>query len=120
MAESIDKPRTLCRLSSMDEKQRRNGEPRLSYQSVKVLNAFLSAPAQELAGADLIAGAAIPSGTLYPILFRFEEAGWLTSRWEKGEASAKGRPLRKLYRITATGLARAAAERKEFLRGLAT
>ena len=104
----------------MVTKHKQKADPRLSYQSIKVLNTFLSAPSQELAGADLISCAEIPSGTLYPILLRFEEAGWLSSRWEKGDPKLKGRPLRKLYRITASGLARASAERKEFLRGLAT
>ncbi len=100
--------------------RRSRSEPRPSFQSIKVLNTFLSAPLQELAGADLLSLADIPSGTLYPILFRFEEAGWLTSRWEKGDPRAKGRPLRKLYRLTGSGLAKAAALRQEFLGGLAT
>jgi PadR family transcriptional regulator, regulatory protein PadR len=98
--------------------QESSSEPRLSYQSCKVLNAFLAEPSRELAGADLITGAKVPSGTLYPILLRFEYAGWLRSRWEKGDASEKGRPLRKLYRITGSGLARGAELRDEFLRGL--
>jgi PadR family transcriptional regulator, regulatory protein PadR len=114
----LDKIDPLCRLSSMIKKTL--SEPRLSYQSVKVLNTFLSTPSRELAGADLISGLEIASGTLYPILARFEEAGWLMSRWERGDPKIKGRPLRKLYRITANGLTRAAVERKEFLRGLAT
>ncbi len=115
---NIDNIATLCRLSSMVKKQA--PEPRLSYQSIKVLNTFLGAPAKELAGADVISGLDIPSGTLYPILSRFEEAGWLTSRWEKGDPKVKGRPLRKLYRITASGLTRATLERNDFLRGFAT
>jgi DNA-binding PadR family transcriptional regulator len=101
-------------------KRKSHADPRPSYQSIKVLSTFLSSPAQELAGADLLSLADIPSGTLYPILFRFEQAGWLTSRWEKGDPRAKGRPLRKLYRITGAGLARAAALRQEFLGGLTT
>jgi DNA-binding MarR family transcriptional regulator len=100
-------------------KQNPTGEPRLSYQSIKILNAFLSSPTRELAGADLIAGTEIPSGTLYPILFRFEEAGWLTSRWEKGDPKDKGRPLRKFYQITGSGLAKAAEVRDTFLRRFA-
>jgi len=92
-------------------------EPRFSYQSFKVLNCFLANPSKEMAGADLITTLDIPAGTLYPILARFEEAGWLTSRWEKGDPKSKGRPLKKLYRITSSGLARAATERKGFLRG---
>jgi hypothetical protein len=97
-----------------------HAEPRPSYQSIKVLTTFLSSPARELAGADLLSLADIPSGTLYPILFRFEEAGWLTSRWERGDPRAKGRPLRRLYRITGAGIAKAATLRQEFMGGLTT
>jgi hypothetical protein len=92
-----------------------SGDPPISFQSAKVLNAFISDPSRELAGADLIVGAKVPSGTLYPILLRFEDAGWLKSRWETGDPCLKGRPLRKLYRITGAGLAKAAEIRKEFL-----
>jgi DNA-binding PadR family transcriptional regulator len=102
------------------KKEKPRTDPRPSYQSIKVLNSFLSSPARELSGADLLSFAGIPSGTLYPILIRFEEAGWLTSRWEKRHAGLQGRPVRKLYRITGAGAAKAAALREEFLGGLAT
>ena len=92
-----------------------SSDPPISFQSAKVLNAFIRDPSRELAGADLIVGAKVPSGTLYPILLRFEDVGWLKSRWETGDASVKGRPLRKLYRITGAGLAKAAEVRNEFL-----
>jgi PadR family transcriptional regulator, regulatory protein PadR len=102
--------------------KKRSGDkgPRLTFQSFKVLNAFISDPSRELSGADLIAGARIAAGTLYPILLRFEEAGWLVGRWEKGDPSVKGRPLRKLYRISGTGLAKGAAVREDFLTAFAT
>lgn len=52
-------------------------------------------------------------GTLYKALSRMETAGWLTSTWEDAdEATAEGRPRRRLYSITADGraaLARAQA-----------
>jgi DNA-binding PadR family transcriptional regulator len=41
-------------------------------------------------------------GTLYKALGRLEEAGLLTSRWEKPEA-AEGRPRRRLYELTGQG-----------------
>lgn len=102
------------------KKETPHSDPRPSYQSIKVLNSFLASPSRELSGADLLSFAGIPSGTLYPILIRFEEAGWLTSRWEKRDAGVKGRPVRKLYRITGVGAAKAAALREEFLGGLTT
>jgi PadR family transcriptional regulator PadR len=115
---SLDIASYLYRLSSMGSPT--SGNRAISFQSAKVLNAFINDPSRELAGADLIIGAQVPSGTLYPILLRFEDAGWLKSRWETGDPSVKGRPLRRLYRITGAGLAKAAEIRKEFLGGLVT
>ncbi len=77
--------------------------PRLSYQALRVFQEFLKDPVQELSGADLIKALKLPSGTLYPILFRFERAGLLESQWEEADASALNRPRRRLYRITQTG-----------------
>jgi DNA-binding PadR family transcriptional regulator len=49
-------------------------------------------------------------GTLYRALERLEKAGMLKSRWEDPEAAgAERRPLRRLYRVTATGEAAHAA-----------
>lgn len=45
----------------------------------------------------------LSSGTLYPILLRFEDRGLLDSEWEKGKPQALGRPRRRLYSITAHG-----------------
>jgi PadR family transcriptional regulator PadR len=93
-------------------------EPRLTQQSHKVLSAFLNDPTGEFAGADLLDSTRLMSGTLYPILIRLEEAGWLRSRWERVDPSRAGRPRRRLYRITPGGLARVSALRAEILIGL--
>jgi PadR family transcriptional regulator PadR len=91
---------------------------RLSHSALKVLNMFFIDPRRELAGADLIVSARVASGTLYPMLQRFEDAGWLSSAWEKGEPSKKGRPLRRMYRITSAGLAKARDLCAEFRGGV--
>ena len=81
---------------------------RLSHQGLRVLRAFLDALAEdiraELAGADLMSAARISSGTLYPILLRFEKAGLLESRWESERPEALGRPRRRFYRMTQEGV----------------
>jgi len=41
------------------------------------------------------------SGSLYPILVRLRDRGWLEAKWE--ERPAAGRPARHLYRLTADG-----------------
>jgi len=48
----------------------------------------------------------VSHGTLYKALDRLENAGLITSRWEDAErAFGEGRPRRRLYRLTANGLA---------------
>ena|SRR5882724_12022054 len=77
--------------------------PRLTYQGLRILQEFLQDPVQELCGADLIKVLGFPSGTLYPILLRFERYNLLESRWEEANASTLNRPRRRLYRITPNG-----------------
>jgi DNA-binding PadR family transcriptional regulator len=81
----------------------RSSLPRLTYQGLRVLQEFLKDPIQELSGADLIKALKMPSGTVYPILLRFERVGLLESWWEEAEPSTLNRPRRRLYRITQTG-----------------
>ena len=79
-------------------------QPQNDLQTMKVLGAFASPRDEGLSGAEIARSTGLQSGTLYPILFRLEQAGWLESEWEEGEASYLGRPKRRLYRITAVGV----------------
>jgi PadR family transcriptional regulator PadR len=54
-------------------------------------------------GYDLSGRTSLKSGTLYPILARLHDSGWLETKWE--ESSEPGRPPRHLYRLTAIGRA---------------
>ena len=57
-------------------------------------------------GFDVIDITGIPGGTVYPALRRMEEAGHLTSKWEKPAlAQAESRPPRKYYELTRSGRA---------------
>jgi PadR family transcriptional regulator, regulatory protein PadR len=94
----------LCRLSTMGKPNR---DVRMSLQTLKVLEAFLENPTEQLSGADVNQRCGIASGTLYPILLRLESAGWFVSRWESIDPSSAGRPRRRLYRMTPSGLKRA-------------
>jgi PadR family transcriptional regulator, regulatory protein PadR len=78
-------------------------EPRLSAQTLKVLGALMSSRKNELSGADIARETKLASGTLYPILLRLEQAGWLASQWEEAAPSALGRPRRRLYHVTGVG-----------------
>jgi DNA-binding PadR family transcriptional regulator len=91
---------------------------RISLQTLRVLEAFLENPSHQLSGADLQRHCEIASGTLYPILLRLESAGWFVSRWETIDPVSAGRPRRRLYRLTPSGLARASEVFASFRRGV--
>lgn len=93
-------------------------EVRMSLQTMKVLEAFLENPTDQLSGAEVHRRSRLASGTLYPILLRLEAAGWFVSRWESIDPSSAGRPRRRLYRMTPTGLKRAGEVFASFSRGV--
>jgi PadR family transcriptional regulator len=75
---------------------------RISLQTVAVLNALQKSGKGWTHGYELSKITGLKSGTLYPILLRLHDEGWLEAKWESpGE---QGRPPRHLYRITASGL----------------
>lgn len=77
--------------------------PRITAQTLSILGVFLASPAQEVAGSDVARKTGLKSGTLYPALFRLEQAKWLQSKWEEGVPAELGRPRRRMYMLTATG-----------------
>lgn len=95
-----------------------NDDPRLTHQSLRVLYIFLNDPTADIAGSQIFDETQLASGTLYPILMRLEEAGWLRSQWEKSNPAGAGRPRRRLYRLTAVGQVRATAALAELRGGL--
>lgn len=76
-----------------------------------VLRALLTMPDREMYGLEIIRGAGLASGTVYPILGRLADAGWLTQRDENDDeyldAKRAGRPRRSYYQITPKGTAAA-------------
>jgi hypothetical protein len=66
--------------------------------------------AEELSGDG--AAALLGHGTLYKALARLERDGLLTSRWEEIDASAEGRPRRRLYRVTGQAASALATSRR--------
>ena len=87
----------------MGTHNRPQSSPRLSYQGLLVLRTFMDRPRKELCGADLIKLTGLSSGTLYPLLLRFERHDLLESCWEDAEPEVVGRPRRRLYKITHHG-----------------
>jgi len=82
-------------------------EPRHSHTALRVLKHFIENASGEVSGAELSRKLGIASGSLYPILFRYEQAGWLNSRWEEIDPSVAARPRRRFYRLGDLGRRRA-------------
>ena len=78
---------------------------RLSHQGLRILKLFLQEVTFEFSGADVIKSTRMLSGTVYPILLRFEQDGLMESRWEEKDPHQLRRPRRRLYRLTGKGAA---------------
>jgi PadR family transcriptional regulator, regulatory protein PadR len=66
----------------------------------KVLKIFLGDPGQARYGFEIMRLTRLASGSLYPMLARLEEAGWLTRGKEDIDPHVEGRPPRLHYTIT--------------------
>jgi PadR family transcriptional regulator, regulatory protein PadR len=80
----------------------------VSAQTLRVLAQLLKQRNGWHYGYALARQTGLPSGTLYPILIRLAQQGWLETKWT--EPDRPGVPPRHTYRLTNAG-ARAAAER---------
>jgi PadR family transcriptional regulator, regulatory protein PadR len=76
--------------------------PRITYPTAIVLLAVSRGVRH---GFDIMDASGLPSGTVYPILRRLEDAGLMRSNWEAiTHARADGRPPRRYYQVTGAGL----------------
>jgi PadR family transcriptional regulator PadR len=91
--------------------------PRLSSETLQVLECFMVRPSQWRYGYDLSRETGLKSGTLYPILMRLEKHRLLEARWV---TTAQGVPPRHTYRLTPDGLELAQARLAETEPGLAS
>ncbi len=78
-----------------------------SPQAIALLGALLSRPLEWRYGYDLGKQVGLKSGSLYPLLMRLTDAGWLDSEWHA--PSRPGLPPRHAYRLTQGGCAHARA-----------
>ncbi|MEW1903645.1 PadR family transcriptional regulator [Streptomyces sp. NPDC086147] len=82
--------------------------PRLTKPTIAVLEALLAATSDSPAwGLSICRDADLGSGTVYPILDRLSEYGWIASRSES--APHPGRPPRRYYELTGLGRRQAQA-----------
>jgi hypothetical protein len=79
----------------------------LTPRMADVIRVFLQNPAERRYGFGLMRATGLPSGTLYPILAKFERHGWLTVGTEDIDPKEEGRPRRRFYVITAPAWAAA-------------
>ncbi len=75
---------------------------RITYAAACVLHALSKG---DVFGFDIMDRTHLPSGTVYPMLRRFEHAGLVSSGWETPEEAFAGRrPQRRNYELTDEGL----------------
>ena len=86
--------------------------PNNSPQTLAVLSALLQSVGWRH-GVSLSQETGLKPGTLYPLLLRLHEAGYLESEWQPPEKP--GRPSRHAYRLNGAG--RALAEERLAARG---
>jgi len=84
--------------------------PRLSAETLRVLERFLERPTEWRYGYELSRATGLKSGTLYPILMRLEKYTLLEAQWVTTE---DGVPPRHTYRLTPNGLELARAKLNE-------
>lgn len=90
----------------------KQSSPQLTRQTMLILS-ILMGNTEPLAGSKIATLSALASGTLYPILIRLEEAGWIKSEWDKQE-EGNTKPRRRLYSLTGFGVQRARKEAAEW------
>jgi PadR family transcriptional regulator, regulatory protein PadR len=74
---------------------------RPSPQTVAVLDALAARASDWSHGYDLCRSLGLKAGTVYPILIRLAERGFVETAWE--QEVPQGRPPRHLYRLSAAG-----------------
>jgi DNA-binding PadR family transcriptional regulator len=77
--------------------------PQITRQVEAVFAALLRDATEPRYGRDLAREAKLAGGTIYPLLIRLEEAGWLESEWEDIDPHRAGRRRRRYYKLTGEG-----------------
>jgi DNA-binding MarR family transcriptional regulator len=75
----------------------------MTLSIVRVLQVFLADPQAKRWGYELLNRSGVKRSTLYPVLTRLEDEGWIEGEWEAIDEDMAGRPARRYYRLTAEG-----------------
>jgi PadR family transcriptional regulator PadR len=76
---------------------------RVTVAVARVLREFVTDASEPRYGYELMQLTGFPSGKLYPILARLQQAGWVSREREHIDTARVGRPARYLYRLTPRG-----------------
>jgi len=74
---------------------------KVSVPFIKVISVFLANRDKEFSGYDILKTTNLQSGTVYPMLGKLLEDGWLKSEWK--DNPQKGKPDRLCYILTVGG-----------------
>lgn len=85
------------------------GPQRLTVPVLQVIDLLLSDPGRDdWFALDICRQTRLGSGTVTQILFRLQDWGWVSSRWEEpARTHGEGRPRRRFYRLTGEGVSAA-------------
>src|SRR3954466_10953418 len=79
--------------------------PKMTIQTGMILEEMIKNPTEAMYGLELMNVINLKSGTVYQILARLEQAGWLTSKWEDPAVhELEKRPRRRMYHLTPDGI----------------
>lgn len=71
---------------------------RITETTIKVLQCLYEGKGQEIWGLEIVKKTGLKTGTVYPILERLENLGWVTSQWEVSSQRKGAR--RRTYLLT--------------------
>ncbi|GAA3117855.1 helix-turn-helix domain-containing protein [Streptosporangium carneum] len=86
-----------------------NNVLRLTGATLDVLEVLAAADGQTVYGLQIAAATRRPTGTVYPLLARLEDRGWLEGGWESDDGARGRGPRRRYYRVTGEGREHVAA-----------
>jgi PadR family transcriptional regulator PadR len=87
----------LCRVAGMVT------TPRMTRETLRVLRVLLDRSSGRHYGLEIAKEAGLPTGTIYPILARLEQLGWVVSEWEVVDPASVKRPRRRFYQLSPDG-----------------
>lgn len=90
--------------STNDSTNTEKVQERVTVAFLRILEFFVLNEKSSYCGADVMKYLNLPSGTVYPLLTRMTNSGWLNRELENVNPKLVGRPAKRFYQISNTGL----------------